>query len=90
LNLAAADAGDLAATFIAYYRERDESKLNAYSDRALRRAWNAVRFSWWMTRLTHQMGNAFSDRLQGAEFEMLKSAGAAAQVLAQNYCGLLL
>ena len=89
LNLAAADAGDLAAALLMHYREHNDSALDSYSERALRRAWNAVRFSWWMTMLTHVMGDEFSGRLQRAEFEMLKISRAAAELLAQNYCGLV-
>ncbi len=89
LNLAAADTGDLAAALLMHYRESDDSALDSYSERALRRAWNAVRFSWWMTMLTHVMGDEFSGRLQRAEFKMLKISRAAAELLAQNYCGLV-
>src|SRR5438105_2457869 len=89
LNLAAADAGDLAAALLMHYREHNDSTLDSYSERALRRAWNAVPFSWWMTMLTHVMGDEFSGRLQRAEFEMLKISRAAAELLAQNYCGLV-
>ncbi|HEX5278969.1 MAG TPA: 4-hydroxybenzoate 3-monooxygenase [Micropepsaceae bacterium] len=88
LNLAAADAGELAEALVLHYRERDGSGLENYSARSLRRAWAAVRFSWWMTMLTHPMGDEFSDHLQSAEFEMLKRSQAAAELLAQNYCGM--
>ena len=87
LNLAAADAGELAAALLLHYRDQDDSGLQKYSERALRRAWNAVRFSWWMTTLTHKMGDPFSDRLQRAEFELLRHSRAAAELLAQSYCG---
>lgn len=88
LNLAAADAGELAEALVLHYRDRDGSGLENYSVRSLRRAWAAVRFSWWMTILTHPMGDEFSDHLQSAEFGMLKSSQAAAELLAQNYCGI--
>lgn len=88
LNLAAADAGELAEALVLHYRDRDGSGLENYSVRSLRRAWAAVRFSWWMTMLTHPIGDEFSDHLQSAEFGMLKSSQAAAELLAQNYCGI--
>jgi len=87
LNLAAADAGELAAALLLHYRDQDDSGLKSYSECALRRAWNAVRFSWWMTMLTHQLGESFSNRLQRAEFELLRQSRPAAELLAQSYCG---
>lgn len=88
LNLAAADAGELAEALMLHYREHDDSGLDNYSTRSLRGAWAAVRFSWWMTMLTHPMGDEFSDQLQRAEFEMLRRSPAAAELLARNYCGM--
>ena len=76
-------------SLLMHYREHNDSALDSYSERALQRAWNAVRFSWWMTTLTHVMGDEFSGRLQRAEFEILKISRAAAELLAQNYCGLV-
>lgn len=90
LNLAAADAGDLADALLLHYREHDDSGLENYSARALCGAWAAVRFSWWMTTLTHPMGDEFSDRLQRAEFDTLRRSHLAAELLAQNYCGMVL
>ena len=80
LNLAAVDAGELASALLLHYRDQDDSRLESYSERALRRAWNAVRFSWWMTMLTHPLGEAFSNRLQRAEFELLRQSNAAAEL----------
>jgi p-hydroxybenzoate 3-monooxygenase len=88
LNLAAADAGALADALVLHYREHDDSGLDNYSARALRGAWSAVRFSWWMTMLTHPMGDEFSGQLQRAEFDMLRRSHAAAELLARNYCGM--
>ena len=87
LNLAAADAGELAAALMLHYRDNDDSGLENYSARSLQGAWAAVRFSWWMTMLTHPVGDEFSNRLQRAEFDMLNRSQAAAELLAQNYCG---
>ena len=89
LNLACADAGMLAAAFVAHYRNGDESGLNAYSERCLKRVWRAVRFSWWFTALTHRFDDdPFGARLQQAEFEMIAGSRAAATVLAENYVGI--
>ena len=87
LNLAAADAGELASALLLHYRDQDGSGLQTYSEHALGRAWNAVRFSWWMTMLTHPLGEAFSNRVQRAEFDLLRHSRAAAELLAQSYCG---
>jgi len=88
LNLAAADAGELADALVLHYRGHDDSGLDNYSARSLRGAWAAVRFSWWMTMLTHPMGDEFSDQLQRVEFDMLRHSHAAAELLARNYCGM--
>jgi p-hydroxybenzoate 3-monooxygenase len=87
LNLAAADAGELASALLLHYRDQDDSGLQTYSEHALRRAWNAVRFSWWMTMLTHPLGEPFSNRLQCAEFELIRHSDTAAELLARSYCG---
>ena len=87
LNLAAADAGELASALLLHYREGDDSGLENYSAISLRRAWHAVRFSWWMTMLTHPLGDTFSDRVQRAEFDLLSHSHPAAELLARTYCG---
>jgi len=88
LNLACADAGALAAAFAAHYRG-DDSGLDTYSERCLKRVWRAVRFSWWYTALTHRFDDdPFGARLQQAEFEMIATSRAAATTLAENYVGI--
>jgi p-hydroxybenzoate 3-monooxygenase len=89
LNLAAADAATLADALIAHYRDGDARGLDTYSETCLKRMWRAVRFSWWMTALTHRLdGDAFGAGLQRAEFDQIASSRAAASVLAENYVGL--
>jgi p-hydroxybenzoate 3-monooxygenase len=89
LNLAMADVYRLSMAFTQFYRDHQDSLLNLYSDRALRRAWRAQRFSWWMTSMLHRTssGNAFDDRRQLAELEYLVSSPAAMTSLAENYVG---
>jgi p-hydroxybenzoate 3-monooxygenase len=88
LNLAAADAGTLADALIAYYRDSDPRGLDTYSATALARAWRAVRFSWWMTSLTHRLDDdPFAAKLQAAELETLAVSRHAAAALAENYVG---
>ena len=88
LNLAAADAGDLAAAVARYYRSNDTGGFEAYSVHALRRVWRAVRFSWWFTGLTHRFDDdPFGARLQIAEFDHIAGSRAAVSALAENYLG---
>ncbi len=90
LNLAASDVHYLSEALIAWYRTGEERALLDYSDRALRRVWKAVRFSWWFTRLTHRFpeAGAFGARMQAAELEYLAGSRAAMTALAENYVGL--
>ena len=64
--------------------------LDAYSDTALRRVWKAVRFSWWMTNLTHRFeaGGTFRGRMQKAELDYLFGSENAQRAMAENYVGL--
>lgn len=90
LNLAASDVHFLSRGLIAYYQTGDERGLSEYSEKALRRVWKAVRFSWWMTRLLHHFpeDNPFDRRVQAAELEYLFTSKAAQTALAENYVGL--
>jgi len=92
LNLAASDIGFLSQALVRFFRKGDESALQDYSAKALRRIWKAQRFSWWMTRLLHQLPTAdsFDQRIQRAELEYLFSSRAALASLAENYVGLAL
>ena len=57
---------------------------------ALARVWQAERFSWWFTALTHRFPetDGFSRRLQMAELDYLLSSKTAQTALAKNYVGL--
>jgi p-hydroxybenzoate 3-monooxygenase len=90
LNLAASDVGALAEAFIEFYAEQSSAGIDGYSARVLSRIWKAERFSWWMTSILHTFPDtdAFSRRIQRAEFDYLKSSEAAACSLAENYTGL--
>ena len=90
LNLAMADVWRLANALAAVYERRDESALDAYSERGLRRTWRAQRFSWWMTSMLHRSDsdNAFDHKRQLAELEYLVSSRAAMTSLAENYVGI--
>ena len=90
LNLAAADVRVLSQAFVNFFRSGDRTLLNEYSERCLRRIWNAQRFSWWMTSLLHRFPNEdqFDCRRQSAELDYVVSSRAASQMLAENYVGL--
>ena len=90
LNLAASDVYYLSEALEGYYRSRTERELDAYSERALRRVWASVRFSWWMTSQLHRFpdDSEFSRRIQRAELDYLFRSPHAQRVLAENYVGL--
>ncbi len=90
LNLAMSDIHYLSEGLLAYYRSGDRTALDAYSDRALLRAWRAIRFSWWMTSILHRYPDQddFDQRMQEMELENLRDLEAAQRAMAMNYVGL--
>ncbi|MET0278998.1 MAG: 4-hydroxybenzoate 3-monooxygenase, partial [Pseudorhodoplanes sp.] len=53
MNLAFADVMMLSRAVSAFYKDRRNDLLEAYSATCLRRVWKAQRFSWWMTQIMH-------------------------------------
>ncbi|TCT10614.1 p-hydroxybenzoate 3-monooxygenase [Tepidamorphus gemmatus] len=90
LNLAAADVRTLSRALVRWFRTGNEDLLEAYSATALRRVWQAERFSWWMTSLLHRFDETgpFGQRIQLAELDYVTSSQAAMRTLAENYVGL--
>ena len=90
LNLAASDVGYLYQGLVEHYRDGSDAGIDAYSERCLRRIWNAERFSWWMTSLMHEFpgSNAFDAKVQEAELGYLVRSKAGSKALAENYVGL--
>jgi p-hydroxybenzoate 3-monooxygenase len=90
MNLAMADVAVLARAFETFYTTGSEQKLDTYSDTALRRAWGAARFSWWMTSLTHVFNDRleFDNLVQLSELHYITSSRAGAETLAEQYVGL--
>ena len=90
LNLAMSDVRCLADAFTEHYRGGSDTGIDGYSARVLRRIWKVERFSWWMTSLLHTFPDtdAFSRRIQRAEFDHLAGSAAAQAALAENYVGL--
>jgi p-hydroxybenzoate 3-monooxygenase len=90
LNLAASDIYYLSAALGDYYHRQDSDGLKCYSQRALARVWKAERFSWWLTNLTHRLPStdAFTRKMQIAEFAYIRESAAAQLTIAENYVGL--
>lgn len=89
LNLAISDSAYLGAALVDALAG-SAAGIDEYADRALARAWKAVRFSWWLTTLLHRFPDQgpFGSRLQSAELDYLASSEAAQRSLAENYVGL--
>ncbi len=90
LNSAASDIYYLYHALLDHYEKRDDSGLDAYSDKALARVWKAQRFSWWLTKLLHRFpdNSDYENRLQTTELDYLFSSDKALGSLAENYVGL--
>src|SRR5882672_3010149 len=90
LNLAASDVHYLSSALIQFYGSGSTAGLDGYSARALRRVWQAERFSWWMTNLLHRFPEhgPFGEKVQSAELEYLVGSRAAMTLLAESYVGL--
>ena len=89
LNLAANDVVLLARAIVKHIRQNDAALLATYSETALKRVWRAQHFSWLMTSMLHNSadGNPFDNKRQLAELDLLTSAHAASQTLAEIYAG---
>lgn len=91
LNLAIGDVVLVAAALRHHYDDDgSDEALDRYSETALRRVWMAVRFSWWLTTLTHRFPDRddFDRRIQAAEFDHLATSPHARATFADNYTGL--
>ena len=89
LNLAVGDAKALADGLRQHYQDHDAHGIDRYCEQSLKRIWKAVRFSWWMTHLTHRItDNPFERRIQIAELEYTRESPAAQTAIAENFCGL--
>ena len=90
LNLAASDVHYLYEGLKLHYLDRDDSGLDQYSQTALKRIWQAMRFSWSMTMLLHTFPEAseFDRQMQSSELVYLADSENAQKVLAEKYIGL--
>lgn len=96
MNLAIHDAGALAETLGAHYRERREpSVLDRYSARRLPYIWRAQEFSHAMLQLLHlPLGEEseearFARKLQDARLRQLATPSTFARDFARNYVGII-
>ncbi len=89
LNLAIGDVHYLSEALIGHYGGDDEG-IDTYSQRALARVWQAIRFSWWLTTTMHRFPdqNEFDQRIQESDIAYLEHSVAARTVLAEQYVGL--
>lgn len=96
LNLAASDVATLYKILTRVYRDKDASCVPLYSQIALRRVWHGERFSWWMTRLLHQLdekgphdlsGNS-GQRFTESELTYLLGSLSGRTLIAEQYVGL--
>ena len=89
LNLALADVRVLAPVIRDFVTGRSERALDAYSEQALARVWQAQHFSYWMTSMLHLPidGTGFDRRRQRAEIRSVVESRAASTHLAEGYAG---
>lgn len=90
LNLAMADAADLAAALARHHHTGDTDLLDAYSDTCLRRVWRAEHFSHTMTTMLHTPPDQdpFDTRLQLSALRRVATHPHAAADLAGTYTDL--
>ena len=90
LNLAASDVHYLSEGLIAHYKASDSSGLESYSEKALARVWQAMRFSWSVTTMMHRFPEHgdYDRQMQRVELMQLASNPVAQRLFAQNYTGL--
>lgn len=79
------------------YETGDRGCLGHYSEIALRRVWNVARFSWWMTNMLHEFGDAQGDsvldlqmhnRFMTSELRYVLQLEAGRKLIAEQYVGL--
>ncbi len=89
LNLAIHDVRVLFEALAEHYSAGSDAGIDHYSPRVLDRIWKTERFSWSMTTLLHTFPehDAFTRRMQRAEFDALAGSPTAQRVLAENYTG---
>lgn len=90
LNLAASDVHYLYEGLLQFYRQNSATGIDSYSQRALARIWQAMRFSWSLTTMMHRFPGAsdYERRMQDAELAQMETNPSARKLMAENYTGL--
>ena len=90
LNLAVSDVFYLHQALIEALKHGREDSIDAYSERALRRIWKAMCFSWQMTTMLHRFEgeDSFAEQMRRATLAHLAESETARKDLAENYVGL--
>ena len=90
LNLAVSDIHYLSEGLMQFYSTGDAAGIDTYSERALARVWQAMRFSWSLTTMMHRFPEAteYERRMQDSELAYLMRSEAAQKAMAENYTGL--
>ena len=90
LNLAASDVFYLFEGLSQFYKQGQTGGIDAYSQRALARIWQAMRFSWSLTTMMHRFPGAsdYERRMQDSELAQLELLESARRLMAENYTGL--
>jgi p-hydroxybenzoate 3-monooxygenase len=89
MNLAVADARNLARGLTEFYRTGSCEELDRFSERSLLRVWKTVRFSTMLTGLLHKFPShtPLERELQLAELEYIGGSRAAQMSIAEQYVG---
>ena len=98
LNLAASDVATLYRLLAKEYNDGEANASLRYSEIALRRVWQAERFSWWMSNMLHDfkddageannMDQKTFERFMQSELDYYLNSKAGQQVIAEQYVGL--
>lgn len=90
LNLAASDVHYLYEGLVQHYKQGQSAGIDTYSQRALARIWQAMRFSWSLTTMMHRFPGAsnYERRMQDSELAQLENNATARRLMAENYTGL--
>ncbi len=90
LNLAFSDVYYLSNALIKFYKNNNSDGLRLYSEKALSRVFQTVKFSRWMTNLLHTPSkeNYLERGFQLNELTELSTSHCGQKVLAEHYVGL--
>ena len=90
LNLAVSDVFYLHQALVEVLKHGREAGIDGYSQRALARIWQAMRFSWQMTTMLHRFDDedSFAAQMRRSALDHLARSETARRELAENYVGL--